>query len=176
MEEDKCFLNYHGKAQCYHVYEMLEKFCADVFISCTARQSFLIDAAYKTLPDLDAYAHRGPAAGVLTAFSKYPSNNFLVIGCDYPFLAHTEINGFLKNVPRNALAAAFFDEHSQCYQPILAWYSSEAGVLLQKSGSLKELLEDVNAFKHIPVDPNSIRSVDTKQESVEVMHTINFNY
>ncbi len=84
MREDKSFLNYHGKAQCYHVYEILQEVCADTFISCNAEQSPLIDRKFKALEDLELYAHRGPATGVLTAFSRYPQKDFLVIGCDYP--------------------------------------------------------------------------------------------
>ena len=181
MREDKSFLNYHGKAQCYHVYEILEQVCTGTFISCNAEQSPVIDKKFKTLVDLEVYAHKGPATGVLTAFSMYPLKDFLVIGCDYPFLSEAEIRHFLSNIPAGSVAAAFYDEHDQCYQPVVAWYSSEAGSLLMKLAeneqyTLKRLLESVNAFKHLPHDPKSLLSVDTKEASEEVMKLTKLNH
>ena len=180
MREDKSFLNYHGKAQCYHVYEILQEVCADTFISCNAEQSPLIDRKFKALEDLELYAHRGPATGVLTAFSRYPQKDFLVIGCDYPLLSELEIRQFLAVIPAKSVAAAFYDERDQCYQPVLAWYSSEAGSLFMKSAgnknySLKKFLESVNAFKFFPHDTKSLLSVDTKEAREEVMYLTNNN-
>lgn len=181
MKEDKSFLNYHGKAQCYHVSDMLQRICAGSFISCNAQQSPLIDKKYKKLEDLDKYAHQGPATGVLTAFSNHPLKDFLVVGCDYPLLSEVEIRHFLANIPTGSVAAAFYDEHDQCYQPVVAWYSSEAGSLFVKSTenekySLKRLLESVNAFKHLPLDPALLLSVDTREASEEVMRLTNNNH
>ena len=181
MREDKSFLNYHGKAQCYHVYEMLQQVCTGTFISCNAEQSPVIDKKFNTLEDLKVYANKGPATGVLTAFSMYPLKDFLVIGCDYPLLSEAEIRHFLANIPEGSDAAAFYDEHDQCYQPVVAWYSSEAGSLFLKLAeneqyTLKRFLESVNAFKHLPLDAKSLLSVDTIEESEEVMQLIKHNY
>jgi hypothetical protein len=39
--------------------------------------------------------------------------------------------------------------------------------------SLKQLLESVNAFKHLPLDAKSLVSVDTIEESEKVMQFTN---
>jgi molybdenum cofactor guanylyltransferase len=181
MGEDKCFLNYHGKAQCYYVYDMLQKFCSETFISCNADQSTVIDRNFKTLEDIDSYANKGPATGVLTAFSAYPDKDFLVIACDYPLLAENDISHFLESFPANSVAAAFYDDYEQCYHPVIAWYSSEAGALLMQSSqnahfSLKSLLQSTNAYKHSPVNPSSLMGVDTKEDSRRVIQLTNNNH
>jgi molybdopterin-guanine dinucleotide biosynthesis protein A len=58
---------------------MLQQICAVTFISCNADQIRVIEKKYKTLEDLEVYANKGPATGVLTAFSSYPLKDFLII-------------------------------------------------------------------------------------------------
>jgi molybdopterin-guanine dinucleotide biosynthesis protein A len=180
MGEDKSFLNYHGKAQCYYMYEILKQFCTGTFISCNAEQYSLIEKEYNTLEDISRYENKGPATGVLTAFNKYPDKDFLVTGCDYPLLTEEEIRYFLASIPGDAVAAAFYDEQNSIYQPVVAWYSSKSGTFLiqsseNKKSSLQQLLENVNAYKHLPLDTRSMRSVDTKEEREETIQLINYD-
>ena len=177
MGEDKSFIAYHGKPQCYHIYEMLQEFCKEVFISCNAEQSHLINKNFKTLEDQKAHENKGPATGVLTAFNAYPEKNFIVIGCDYPLLTRAEIRHFLASIPPASVAAAFYDHQEECYQPVIAWYSSEAGAALKKSqASLKQLLQDTNAYKHTPLDMSSLISADTKAASEQLKLIANLNH
>ena len=68
MGMDKSMLNYHGKPQCYHMYEMLSLVCEKVFISCNEEQANKIIDGYQALIDLPCYSNTGPIAGLLTAF------------------------------------------------------------------------------------------------------------
>ena len=177
MGEDKSFLSYHNKPQCYHIYEMLQQFCKETFISCNAEQSSRIESAYRIIRDDWSFANRGPATGVLTAFSINPQKDLLVIACDYPLLYAAEIDHFIKNIPGKSIAAAFYNAHEECYVPVLAWYSAAAGSMLLQSPqlSLQQLLKHLDAYKHTPVNSDSIKSVDTKEESEKVMHLTNQN-
>ena len=175
MGEDKCFLDYHGRAQCYHMYGMLEQFCVGTFISCSTRQLRLIKTEYQTLEDDKLFEGRGPATGVMTAFSNYPDRDFLVVGCDYPLLGENEIHHFLKSIPGEATAAAFYDEER--YQPVLAWYSAKSGPrLLKSSMPLKQFLVSENAYRHSPLNRLSIKSIDTSQERDSIMQATNVNH
>lgn len=175
MGEDKSFLTYYEKPQCYHIYEMLQQFCEQTFISCNAHQLKLIDRKYNVIADHVAFAGKGPATGVLTAFSLYPQKNFLIVACDYPLLTGKEIAHFLHTVPEQSTAAAFYDEHEQSYQPVIAFYSVKAGSVLMQSQelSLKNLLQFVHAYRHIPLDNASIKSIDTKEASEKMMNLTN---
>ena len=180
MGEDKCFISYHGKPQCYYVYELLQQFCEETVISCNAEQLPLIDKKYKTIVDLEVYANRGPATGVLTAFTAFPQKDFLVLGCDYPLLSVTELQHFLGSIPANSLVASFYDAQEQYYQPVLAWYSSASGSELLQSAenaqfTLKHLLQYFNAYKYTPMDYASMLSADDQNVRERVMKLTNFN-
>ena len=181
MGHDKYLINYHGKAQCYYVYDMAKEFCTEAFISCNTKQSPLIDNDYRTIADVEMYAHKGPATGVLSAFNNHPANDFLVIGCDYPLLIEEELRHFIENIPAESVAAAFYDASNERYVPVLAWYSSEGGSLLIKMAgdkhfSLQRFLLNVDAFKHLPLDEKSLLSVDDKEVSERVMSITNVNH
>ncbi|MEP7257523.1 MAG: molybdenum cofactor guanylyltransferase [Flavitalea sp.] len=177
MGKDKSLLNYHGKAQCYHVYEILQHFCNETFISCNPSQTAFIDKKYKTIEDLTKYNDAGPVTGVLTAFSHFPQQPILVIGCDYPFLSETEISHFLLNISAGAMASAFYDDQNQCYQPVLAWYSAAAAPLIldmfqKKQRSLQQFLKMANAEKYYPLNRASMMSVDAREASEEAVRLI----
>ena len=177
MGEDKSFLIYHHKPQYQHVCEMLQEFCLETYISCNHKQSETIYKTFKRLEDEQAFENNGPATGVMTAFSKNPEKDFLVVACDYPLLTTAELKHFLESIPASSSAAAFYNEYEQCYEPVIAWYSAGAGsLLLQLPQSLKQLLENVNAYKHIPLDAASITSADTKAAREKIVQLTNCNH
>jgi molybdopterin-guanine dinucleotide biosynthesis protein A len=168
MGTDKGLLNYHGKIQCYYVYEILNHYCEHTFISCNASQLTTIDKTYPAIEDNVFFKNTGPIAGLLTAFDKFPGKDLIVIGCDYPFLDNNEVGRFVTSIKANAVASAFYDDAQQYYQPVLAWYSSSATPLLleqfgQKKYSLQHFLRQVNADRYIPQNRKSMLSVDTEE-------------
>jgi molybdopterin-guanine dinucleotide biosynthesis protein A len=172
MGMDKAMLDYHGKAQCYYVYEMLSMFCEKVLISCTEQQAERMDVGYETLTDLSYYSDIGPMGGLLTALTSYSHQKFLVIGCDYPFLNKEELADFLQCCDHETVAAAFYNKKENLYEPLLAYYhNSIKSILLEmfESGqySLQHFLEANNAVKYYPADNKAITSIDTIKEFIE---------
>jgi molybdenum cofactor guanylyltransferase len=177
MNMDKAFLTYHDKPQCYHLYEILEKICSKVLISCKDEQARKFDPDYNLLVDDDDFANSGPIAGVLSAFKEYPRNDFLLVGCDYPYIGLSEVRSFLEETDRN-IPAAFFNTSADVYEPLLAWYPAMFSQKLfdfYKDGgrSLQKFLKINNAFKYIPHDKNQLLSVDTQEEFIRAKHMIN---
>jgi molybdopterin-guanine dinucleotide biosynthesis protein A len=178
MGKDKSMLDYHGKPQCYHVYEMLDLFCEKVFISCNAAQADKIKKEYQVIIDKPCFSNKGPVSGVLTAFNQYTSNDFLIIGCDYPFLNKDELLNFLPLCNHENLAASFYNEKNELYEPLLAYYQKQSGIELlkmfsAKQYSLQHFLQNLNAEKYFPVNENSIRSINTKAAFEVAMEFIN---
>lgn len=170
MGTDKSLLNYHGVEQRYHLYGLLKPFCEQTFISYDPK-SQVPDAAFHSISDLPVYSGKGPITGLLSAFALFPEKHMLLIGCDYPFLQAADISHFLSQIPSNAIAAAFYNYHDNCYEPVLAWYSSTAGILIAKyfdegNTSLQKFLEKIGAYKVQPSDINVIRSIDTYEEYI----------
>lgn len=169
MGYDKGSIIYHEKPQKYHLYEILQMFCDKVFISCNSNQLNKAEKGYMTLTDLPCYENKGPMAALLTAFTHYPENNFLVTGCDYPFISKEEIGKFLKTITKEKEAAAFYNAGDDLYEPLLAWYSCKSFDLLKKlftegNYSLQCFLRSINADKYIPADRFSVISADTPDD------------
>src|ERR1043165_6645961 len=86
MGTDKSMLNYHGKPQRYYLYEWLQQWCEEVYISCNADQAATIPGSYNTIADKDEWKDMGPMTGLLSVHTMLPGADMLVIGCDYPLL------------------------------------------------------------------------------------------
>ena len=166
MGADKSLLQYYAKPQRYHIYDMLLPFCEDVFISCNNKQAAGIEAGYNFIQDDDNMGDIGPIHALLTAFTKYPAKNILLIGCDYPFLTSGELQSFsgcCKDEP-----AAFYNQQDDVYEPVLAWYPySYLDVLKKmcsaKQFSLQQFLNQNKASKYLPSNTNCIKSIDTSK-------------
>ena len=166
MGKDKAFIEYHGEAQLYRVYHLLQLFCDRVMIACATTQASLIDEAYDILVDEERYCGRGPATALLTATHRFPENNFLIAGCDYPFLDADELSSFVALIDDHTHAAAFFNTTVHLYEPLLAYYSAEAAKQFgienaTEPVSLQNFLMRREARKYYPRTPAAAESIDT---------------
>lgn len=176
MGADKSTLVYYQKPQHDHVADLLAPFCEKVIICCNENQFRTLQSAYEKLSDLPAFANSGPAAALLTAFETFPDKDFLVAGCDYPFLNAAEFSNFLRFAHKDLTAAAFYNQEGW-YEPLLAWYSrfaapSLTAMFTNGSCSLQRFLKEQQAGKYRPVSGKTMRSVDTPEELHAVMQEI----
>ena len=172
MGFDKSKLVYHKKPIRYHLYEILEKVCGKVFISCNSSQADEIDTNYNTLTDLKHFENTGPVAALLTAFAGFPNNDFLVIGCDYPFINESELKEFLSSLKESKPASAFYNSEENLFEPLLGFYSNACSGLIEdmyqnKKYSLQYFLKNIDADKYFPSDKNLIKSINTQGEFYE---------
>jgi molybdopterin-guanine dinucleotide biosynthesis protein A len=168
MGTDKSRLVYYGKPQHDHVHDLLAMFCEKVIISCNQEQFSSLETSNEKMADLSTYSGHGPISGLLTAFHTFPGYDFLVAGCDYPFLNREELALFFTKTKRDSAAAAFYNQDNK-YEPLLAWYSKEAGTLLkqyfdQGEFSLQHFLKKNNAEKYMPKLEHVVASIDTPEE------------
>lgn len=169
MGTDKSLIDYHGKAQRYYVYEMLEWICEKVFISCNSTQTGSIIASYASLTDLPQYENTGPMAALLTAFDHYPDHDFLVAGCDYPYITTKDLKEFVRSVDHEKVASAFYNDERSMYEPLLGWYSQKAKHEIRRmfsdnEYSLQHFLKENDAGKYQPAKPKNVVSVDTPED------------
>jgi len=176
MGMDKALLDYHGKPQCYHIYDMLKPFCEKVYISCNEQQADGLLPGYEKLVDLPYYSNNGPVSALLTALTYYPHKNFLFIGCDYPFLKQDDINAFIP-LCRENITAAFYNEEADLFEPMLACYHQHAKhdlLNMFEAGqySLQHFLRTVNAAKFHPANKKAILSIDTMPAFIKTKHSM----
>ena len=176
MGTDKSLLQYYDKPQRYYIFHLLQPLCEKVFIACNKQQLKTIDAGYNFIQDDENFGDIGPMNGLLTAFTKYPQKNILLIGCDYPFLTTTELKQFSNNCKE--VPVAFYNKLDEVYEPMLAWYPCRFFEVLQnmyaaKQFSLQQLLIQSNAIKYLPINTNSIKSIDTHEAFTQTVNRLN---
>lgn len=169
MGTDKSLVDYHGKPQRYYVYDMLEWICDRVYISCNESQATSIPSPYLALTDLADYRNIGPMAALLTAFNTFPGTDFLVTGCDYPYITLKDLKGFVKTINKNNVASAFYKKDNSVYEPLLAWYSHLSAPIITEmfvngQYSLQHFLRENGAEKFESSRPQNVVSVDTPEE------------
>ncbi|OGX28868.1 MAG: hypothetical protein A2705_02395 [Omnitrophica WOR_2 bacterium RIFCSPHIGHO2_01_FULL_52_10] len=113
MKKDKSLLEYHGKKQVVHCFDLLSRFCEQVFISNRKDQSRL--PAHKKLPQIhDVFVDIGPLGGILSAMTYNPEVAWLVLACDLPFVNETTIQTLIKKRNASKMATAYrsaYDPH-----------------------------------------------------------------
>ena len=176
MCTDKSMLQYYDKPQRYQVYDIIQPLCEKVFIACNEQQIKSIEAGYEFIQDDKSFGDIGPMNALLSAFTRYPQKNILLIGCDYPFLTATELglfSVFCKEIP-----AAFYNKADNVYEPMLAWYPYNCFDTLKKmyaakQFSLQRLLIESHAVKYLPTNADSIKSIDTKEAFTQTNNRLN---
>jgi molybdopterin-guanine dinucleotide biosynthesis protein A len=169
MGTDKSLLDYHGKPQRYHLYNMLKDLCEDVYISSNADQYAGIPSSFNALPDNERFGDIGPMAGLLSAFELFPSASFLAVGCDYPLLQREDLQDLINASWEVNSSVAYFNSDTGFFEPLVAIYHNNIKASLYKRFALKEyslrrLLEAENTNKLIHFLPERLQSVDTWQE------------
>ncbi|HNR19459.1 MAG TPA: NTP transferase domain-containing protein [Bacteroidia bacterium] len=175
MKQDKSMLIYHSKPQRYHVYDLLKKYCSEVFISVNDVSQVVESDGYSYL--IDDKKNIGPVAGLIRACKANPKTDVIIVGCDYPHLNDEMLKKLIQSNDESFLASAFFNSTENCYEPLLAIYKSECLPFLNYSvennqNSLQKFLNAVNAHKVYPSSNQQIKSVDIIEEFMSVNEKI----
>jgi molybdenum cofactor guanylyltransferase len=171
MGFEKFRLNYHGVQQWQYLYEELSDLCDGIFISCSTEQSILFPSSLPVIVDDDEYGGCGPMSAVLSAFTNYPSANFIAVGCDYPFLNKADIKILIDAASGYDGCAAAYNKEG-LYEPLLAIYRADVAELMKKffhagDYSLQYLLNTVDALK-VDIREKALYSADTPLQFLTV--------
>lgn len=180
MGTDKSLLNYHGKPQRYHLYDLMKPLCERVFISCNALQAPDIPSEYNVLVDAPEYGDIGPMTALLTAFKRHPEASFMVVGCDYPFFLQAHLERLSKATLQTNNAVAYYSKTTQLYEPLLAGYQSNIRHTLElnfklNNLSLQRILKKLPANIIETENEIEIRSIDTIDAYEKVMMQLHSN-
>ncbi|HEX8041529.1 MAG TPA: molybdenum cofactor guanylyltransferase [Chryseosolibacter sp.] len=122
MGADKSLLDYHGKPQREFVFELLGKFCAEVFTSCRKDQ----DVPPNLHPLPDTFEMKGPLNGILSAFSANPQRCWLILAVDMPYVSEDTLRLLVESRDREKLATCFYNEETQQPEPLLTLWEARA--------------------------------------------------
>jgi molybdenum cofactor guanylyltransferase len=115
MGTDKSLLVYHSKPQREYLFEIMQKFCEKVFISCREDQN--VPAELNPLPD--RYDFRSPMNGILSAFTQHPDKAWLVVAVDMPYVDEQVLQTLIQARHKQKIATCFFNEERKLPEPLL---------------------------------------------------------
>jgi molybdopterin-guanine dinucleotide biosynthesis protein A len=125
MNTDKAALDYHGRPQARHVFDLLDPFCEKVFVSSRAGQAD--EPALRGLPQIhDTFLDMGPMGGILSAMRVHPQAAWLVLACDLPLMDGPTLEGLLHRRNPFKLATAFVGSRGSLPEPLCAVYEPKS--------------------------------------------------
>jgi molybdopterin-guanine dinucleotide biosynthesis protein A len=170
MGFDKGSVKWYEKEQRYHIADMLEPFCNEVFISRNSDKQD-IDVSYPSVTD--TFLNLGPYSGILSAFREKPDSAWLVVACDLPLLDMDTLNYLVANRDTSAIATAFNSETSEFPEPLITiWEPKSYPVLLSflaqgYSCPRKVLINAEPKLLNVP-NPGALTNVNTPEELEQI--------
>jgi len=179
MQQDKSLLCYHGQPQFLYTYQLLEKSCQRVHLSCRPSQAEQYRRAFKgeqisLLTDL--YENIGPVAALLTAF-QHQLVAWLTLACDIPLMDHPTLQYLLKHRNFDAVATTFQLPEKSFPETMATIWEPAAFPLLQEAYraqqySLSRWLKVQNIQRVTPPSTRVLTNVNTPEEYVSVRQLI----
>jgi molybdopterin-guanine dinucleotide biosynthesis protein A len=124
MGEDKGAIVYRARSQAEHLHALLSAVCERSFVSINAGQAGR--APYAALPAIvDSQRIEGPAAGLLSAWARYPEAAWFVAAVDLVAL-DTALLNVLAGARQPAAAATVFRHRDGVLEPLLAIWEPRA--------------------------------------------------
>ena len=174
MGQDKALLKFHAKPQIEHVFDLLQKYCVEVFLSKRADQSSYKNFAF--INDNAQFSNHGPLGGILSAMTEYPDASWLVLACDLPFITDETVQSLLIQRDASKMATAFISTQDALPEPLCTiWenHAFESILKLFKEGihCPRKILIKSNAHLIKQSNPHWLDNINTPQEYEQIMLT-----
>lgn len=173
MGNDKALLNYHDQPQVYHLTNLMSDICEKVVVSANLPLSQHLSSDCYSIADAPEFANHGPLSGLLSVAQEFPGSNFLVVGCDYPFLQKKDLEQ-LTNHFKGIQSCGILNPETNEIEPLICLYSAadiSALAVELKSGndSLRRFLIKRDAMKVASSTSKAYLSVDTPYEYQKII-------
>jgi molybdenum cofactor guanylyltransferase len=131
MKRDKARLEYAGKLQLDRAMELIAPLVSRAFVSVRAEQR---DDPQRTAYDTiaDQRNDLGPLGGIQAAFHAHPSNAWLVLACDLPFLDAATLRHLIERRASSRLATAYRSAANGLPEPLCAIYEPASRASLEE--------------------------------------------
>ncbi len=124
MGLNKSLLNFHGVPQKDYVFNLLEKFCYEVYTSVSRDSGGVI---YKN-PIQDNFTFSSPMNGIVSAFESNKNVAWLSVPVDMPFINEYAVDYLITGRDRSKAATCFYDSEGELPEPLFTiweWSSFE---------------------------------------------------
>jgi molybdopterin-guanine dinucleotide biosynthesis protein A len=165
MQQDKAMLQYHRMPQYQYVYNMLQSFCSETFISLHTENN---NIPLPKIIDNPIYSNAGPMAALLTAFEQYKSD-WLVVAIDYPLISNSHIEGLMSCFANTKESYVYYNTDTNFYEPFIGVYTSAflSTFVKEFAGqqtSLQKILQQNNVQKITVANSQVLQSIDTPEQ------------
>jgi molybdopterin-guanine dinucleotide biosynthesis protein A len=169
MGADKGMLEYHGRPQREHVYQLLSSYCKETFYSCRPDQA---EEFEKPIPD--TFTGLGPFGGMLSAFREHPNAAWLVLACDLPLIDEETLEKLVAYRNHSKVATAFNSPATDFPEPLIAiWEPRSYPMLLEFLSQGYSCPRKVLINSEVELldadNPKALRNVNTPEEREEVL-------
>ena len=119
MKQNKASLQYHGKAQLAHAFDLLSVDCEEVFVS-TRQEQALLHAQFPQIHD--TYRFPGPVNGILSALTAFPDIAWLALANDLPHVDAETIQTLIRHRNPQKAAVAYYNSQRAFTEPLCTIY------------------------------------------------------
>ena len=128
MGTDKGLLNYHGQAQRYYLFNLMQQVLgkdAEVFLSVRAEQDI------KNTPVItDKFEGLGPFGAICSAFMHNPNSAYLVVATDLPFVNQEVLELLISKRNPTKIATAIKGKNKPFMEPLVTIWEPKAYPIL----------------------------------------------
>ncbi len=165
MGFDKGYIDYHGKPQRQYLFELLGKYCDEVYTSCKTESEIPIACH----PLVDQFQIDSPLNGILSAFQFNKNVAWLSIPIDMPMIDSTIIEYLIKHRDHSKTATCFFDSEGKNPEPLLALWEPKASqelLTFYRSGKIspRDFLKQSNVNIISIPNTQSLLNINSKEE------------
>ena len=125
MGTPKALIHYHGKPHARYLYDLLNNYCEEVYLSCQKDQ--WKNSAIADLPQLiDLEISEGPTRAIMTALLSDSTVDWLVVACDLIHVSDDTIKTLIENRRDDVAAICFANREQHFPEALCAIYIPEA--------------------------------------------------
>ncbi len=167
MGRDKALLQFQHQPHALYLYELLQTYCQQVFLSARANQ--WQGTVLENFPTLcDQFPSVGPITGLLTAFTHFPKVNWLVVACDLGNLKSDTIQRLIDNFSEEAIATCYRNK-AGFPEALCAIYTPSAFPIFQTAFAQQQycpvkILETVDCVLIDPTSDWEIANINTPDD------------
>ncbi|MDS3860499.1 cyclic pyranopterin monophosphate synthase MoaC [Thermosynechococcaceae cyanobacterium BACA0444] len=177
MQQDKALLKYHDQPHAKYIYNLLNNYCEQVYLS--ARKGQWQHTELAALPTLiDHYDDMGPLGGILTALETHPDANWLIMACDLAYVNTGTIEKLMENYHDHVVATCYQNPEHGFPEPLCALYTPQALQQFQRAKTAKiycpvKVLQMSDCYFITPGLAQELDNINTPDEYQRVRHAHN---
>ena len=122
MGQDKSQINYYGKPQVEHLFDLLSNLLPKTFVSVRKGQ----EVGFTNNLIEDQLDTKGPINGIISAMMQYPGKSWLVLACDLPLVNQNTLKKLTAERDVSKKATAFATQKTNLPETLVAIWEYQA--------------------------------------------------